>query len=185
MAILPLAVGIFAEFSRAGYSIGPVARWAAAGALMASALFGLPTQVGSAILFWQDRDYNRVVSLLEGRVHEDDWVYCDPAAYYPAKAMADTVFMKDYDTEDRFFTPEEKQRISVMVIAPRTLAMERKRIGGSWEAIGEPVRPPKRGLLFFKVNFGDKLVANYDLQVFRRKSGGIQPAPQRVPRPKG
>jgi hypothetical protein len=178
MAILPAAVGIFWEFSHAGSAIRPLARTAAVGALTISALFGMPTQVGSAIWFWQERDYNRVVSLLEGRVGKDDWVYCDSSAYYPAKAMEDTVFMQAYDKDDRFFTPDEKRRISVMVIAPWSFERSRKRLGGKWVAVGEPVRPPTRGLLFFKVNFGDKLVANYDLQLYRRTRDEAQDLPQ-------
>ena len=34
--------------------------------------------------------------------------------------------------------------------------------------MGEPVRPPERGMLFFRKGFGEKFSANYDLQVYRR-----------------
>jgi hypothetical protein len=170
MAILPLACGIFSEFSRALSLIGPLARSAAVAALGASALLGTPMQIASAVWFWQERDYDRVVSMVQGQVGKHDWVYCEPAAYYPVKAMADKVFMTHYDKDDRFFTPEEKRRISVMVIdaSPWEFERARTRLGGTWAPAGEPVRRPKGGFLFFRVNFGDHLAANYNLQAYRR-----------------
>jgi hypothetical protein len=172
MAILPVSVGIFTEFSRAGSAIGLLAKSGAAVALCASALIGMPMQLASAIWFWQERDYSRVIDLVQAHVSKEDWVYCDPSAYYPAKAMAGAVFVQGYDKFDRFFTPEEKSRISIMIIAPYWLERSKEKLGGSWSATGEPIRPPTRGLLFFKPNFGDKLVANYDLQVYRRNRDG-------------
>ena len=168
MAIGPLAIGIFSECSHAGFTIGPLARIAAAAALVASALMGMPLQLASALCFWQERDYSRVISLVHEHVGSGDWVYCDPAAYYPAKTTAEAVFLTSYDAEDRFFTPGEKGRISVMVIAPSGFERASKRLGGAWVATGEPVRPPDHGFLFFRTNFGDKLVLNYDLQAYRR-----------------
>jgi hypothetical protein len=184
MAILPLSLGIFSEFSRAGSAIGLLARSGAGAALFASALIGMPMQLASAIWFWQERDYSRVVNLVEAHVSTDDWVYCDPSAYYPAKALAGAVFVQGYDKFDRFFTPEEKRRISVMIIAPAWFERSREKLGGSWSATGEPIRPPTRGLLFFKPNFGDKLVANYDLQIYRRKHDRAYDLAQAWPDPK-
>jgi hypothetical protein len=168
MAIVPLAIGIFAEFSRGCVAIGPFARSAAVTALMASALFGMPLQLASAVWFWQERNYNRVISLVQEQVAKGEWVYCNPAAYYPAKATAGAVFLTSYDKDDRFFTPEEKRRISVMVIAPSEFDRARNRLGGTWTPRGDPVRPPNRGFLIFRTNLGDKLVGNYDLQAYRR-----------------
>ena len=132
MAILPLAGGIFSEFSRAGFAIRPFARTAAVAALGVSALLGMPLQLVSAARFRQDRDYGRVVSLVQRQVDKQDWVYCNPSAYYPAKATARTVFLTFYDKNDHFFTPEEKQHISVMVIAPSEFKRASERLGGTW-----------------------------------------------------
>jgi hypothetical protein len=168
MAILPLSAGIFAEFSCDGSAIPRLARMTAVTALCMSALLGMPLQLASALRFWHERDYDRVVSLVEGQIGKEDWVYCDPAAYYPAKATAGMVFLTSYDKDDRFFTHEEKQRISVMIVAPSEFERASKRLLGMWAPTGEPVRPPDSGLLFFRPKFGDKLVANYDLQAYRR-----------------
>jgi hypothetical protein len=167
-AILPLACGIFSEFSRARSAIHPFSRTAAMGALCASALLGVPMQLASAVWFWQERDYDRVVSLVQRHVGKQDCAFCDPEAYYAAKATAGTVFLTTYDWSDRFFTSAEKQRISVMVIAPSNFEGASKLLGGTWARMGEPVRPPERGMLFFRKGFGEKFSANYDLQVYRR-----------------
>lgn len=170
MAILPLAAGIFAEWSRAGNELSIAARTMAALALAGSCLVGMPFQVASALQFWNARDYLRVVSIVRGNVGGDDWVYCDPAAYYAVKTTAGSVFLTCYDKADRLFTPEEKRRISIMVIPPWQLEQQRARVGGQWLPVGEPIRPPDRGLWPFRRRFGDKLVANYELQLYRRRS---------------
>jgi hypothetical protein len=170
MAILPVSMGLFSEYAIAWSAIRPLSRTVSIAALCLSALLGMPLQLASAFRFWHERDYDRVVSLVEGQIAKEDWVYCDPAAYYPAKAAAGMVFLTMYDKEDRFFAAEEKQRISVMVVAPSEFERASKRLAGTWMPTGEPVRPPKGGLLFFRAKFGDKLVANYDLQLYRRKS---------------
>jgi hypothetical protein len=167
-AILPLSVGIFSEFSLATSAIRPAIRTIVAAALAGSALFGMPLQLGSAVRFWKERDYNRVVSLVRNHVRKDDWVYCAPAAYYPSKLTAEMVFLTTYDKYDRLFTSEEKQRISVMVIPPFLFERWSRRLGGTWGPAGEPVCPSESGFLFFSSKFGDKLVENYDLQAYRR-----------------
>jgi hypothetical protein len=168
MAILPVAVGIFSEFSRNGQAIRLPARGVAAAALVASALLGAPMQLASALEYWHERDYSRVAALVQQNVGESDQVYCDPQAYYPAKQTAQTVFLTTYDQRDRYFTIEEKRQISVIIVPPNEFERATKRIGGEWSATGTPIRPPEKPFLFFRNRFGDKLVANYNLQVYRR-----------------
>ena len=174
MAILPLSVGIFAEFSCSGRFVGALGRSMAVAALCLSAFLGMPLQLASAVRFWQERDYNRVIALVQANVDKEDWVYCDPGAYYPAKLASGAVFLMTYDKDDRFFTPDEKQRISVMIIPPYAFDRVSKRLGGAWVPTGEWIRPPDGGFLFFRVNFGDKLVWNYNLQAYRRAGRDIK-----------
>jgi hypothetical protein len=168
MAILPLAVGIFSEFSRDRSAIRFPARIGASAALVTSAVFGMPLQLASACEFWEERDYDRVVALVQQNADMTDQLYCDAQAYYPAKKLARTVFLTIYDKGDRFFTAEEKSRISVLIVPPYEFERAAKRIGGVWFPVGKPVRPPDRPFLFFRYRFGDKLIANYDLQAYRR-----------------
>jgi hypothetical protein len=168
MAIVPLAVGLFSEFSRSRSAIRMPVRVVASAALVASALTGMPLQLASAVEYWRERDYDRVVALVQQNVYKTDQVYCDAQAYYPAKELAQAVIITTYDKGDQFFNAEEKRLVTVIIVPPAEFERASKRIGGVWFPVGDPIRPPDRSLLFFRRRFGDKLVANYDLQAYRR-----------------
>ncbi|MBV8075198.1 MAG: hypothetical protein JO284_02305 [Planctomycetaceae bacterium] len=65
----------------------PIVRRPAVAAVAANCLLGFPLQLASAVRFWEERDYDRVKSLVRRHVYnEGEWIYCDPSAYYPAQA---------------------------------------------------------------------------------------------------
>jgi hypothetical protein len=65
------------------------------------------------------------------------------------------------------FTPEEKQRISILFIKPEHLEFTASQLGGTWEKVDE-YTPPRMGFLGTHWNMGFLSVYNYHLAVYRR-----------------
>ena len=167
-AILPLACGIFSEFSRTDrrsiHSVEP-RQWAHCVRALFSACqcnwlpqFGFGTKgtmIGSSR--WSN------VTLASRTA---------PSATQkpttPSKRRRGRSFSRPTTGAIAFLHRRRSSRISVMVIAPSKFESASKLLGGTWARMGEPVRPPERGMLFFRKGFGEKFSANYDLQVYRR-----------------
>jgi hypothetical protein len=131
--------------------------------IIVACAIGLPARMSLLALEWKQRDYAPVESLVDANLTPTDWVYCDFAAYYPAKLHAELVFLQGYF---QVMSPEEKQRINVLIIDPETIDAVREQIGGNWRDTGQHLAPVKSANLFgMHRKMGARL---YNLTVYRR-----------------
>ena len=165
MAYIPLSAGVLSS-PRALTLKGAHAVAATALILLACAV-GLPLQVASAVNFWRVRDYGRVEAYVNSLIRADDWIYCEPAAYYPSTRRSRNVFLRTYFA----MTPEEKARISILIVPPREAPTDMARLGGTWTRVGSPLTSGHAGFLGLSSRLGDKLTWNYELEAWRRKIG--------------
>jgi len=139
------------------------------GVLVLAAMVGLPLRLVRTVVEWHARDYTCVQSLVRNQVGPTDWVYCTYSAYYPAKDFAEHVFLPPYRHVMR---PDEKARISVLVVVPNESAEVRTFIGGEWREVGDRLAAreltPAFGMLQ-KAFFG-QATTGYRLTVLRRVS---------------
>jgi hypothetical protein len=128
---------------------------------------GLPLRLTRTVTEWGARDYAPVESLVRAHLGPTDWAYCTFSAYYPAKDVAEVVFLPSYS---RVMRPDEKGRIGVLVVAPNESAEVRTFIGGEWREVGDRLAAreltPAFGMLQ-KAFFG-QATAGYSLTVLRR-----------------
>lgn len=192
MAYVPLAVGVCSALApgatrKAGEGEAPAEPWAVQQArreprpprsrstamaitalVMLACLLGLPLQLALAAYDWGDRAYAPVERMVAPRIGKDDAVYCDYGAYFAAKPRAAVVYTPRHL---RRLTARDRQRISLLIIAPDDFEQVATEIGGSWFPNGPGVHP-HRGTLFADllgrpIGFGN-LTRKYDLQVYRR-----------------
>jgi hypothetical protein len=162
MTYLPLNLCLCASFTTLKRDGGPVRL---SRALIAAALLaGIPLNAFNASLNWADRDYAHVEKLIRNSVTSSDWLYGDFTAYYAAKTQAAQVFMPNYLLTSPF-RPEEKQRMTVLVVDPKNLSLATNAVGGVWLDTGQGFIPMHRG---WKWKIGFLATPNYRLQVYRR-----------------
>ncbi len=179
MAYIPLAVGVCSAMSKWRFNFKNPMKLLVLGSLLLTCSVGLPLQLASAAYYWNDRDYAKVESLVESNVRESDWVYCAHGAYYAAKKKASVVIVVSYSS--KLLTPQDKEKISVLIIRPDQFERVANMLGGQWYSSGDGISPSKKSFLVFQdlfnknkrlsdyVRHQNKLLSNYDLQVFRRK----------------
>lgn len=130
---------------------------------------GLPLRLTRTVTEWGARDYAPVESLVRAHLGPTDWAYCTFSAYYPAKDVAEVVFLPSYS---RVMRPDEKGRIGVLVVAPNESARVQALIGGEWREVGDRLAAreltPAFGMLQ-KAFFG-QATTGYRLTVLRRVS---------------
>jgi hypothetical protein len=162
MTYIPLSLCVCATLTSVESSGGPrrLSRALVAAALLA----GIPLNAVNAALDWADRDYGPVETLIRNNVIPGDWLYGDFTAYYAAKVHAGQVFMPNYLLTTPF-RPDEKARITVLVVDPNNLRFATNAIGGSWMDTGHGFVPAHGG---WKWKFGFLATPNYRLQVYRR-----------------
>lgn len=128
-------------------------------------MVGWPLQIASAVNYWNDRDYERIENLVVKYVSKQDGVYCDYAAYYSVKNIAKVTFLPSYL---KVISDEEKKQITIAIAPSSQFNNIKEKIGGNWVELDEGIKPNKQSFLMFKKDFGDKLVENYNLSVFKR-----------------
>jgi MFS family permease len=172
MAFIPLAIIYCAIWSRSELVLP---RKTLIALLSIACLTGLPLQLAIASHDWRDRDPAAVHGFVDAAVREDDVVYCDWTAYYPAKAKARRVYLPKYLLR---ITPEEASTVTVAIVSPyRTprldldAAGQLATLGGEWIKTGESLQPSKAGLLGNNWESGYLSLPNYALQVWRRAPG--------------
>lgn len=125
-------------------------------------LVGLPARLTLTALEWDARDYAPVEEFVERHVNSNDCVYCEPAAYYPAKRKAATVFLPSYKS---VMSPEEKAEVTLLIVSADSFQAVGSFLGGQWERI-EAYSSVEGGISRpFRRNLGARL---YDLAVYRR-----------------
>lgn len=165
MAFIPLAVGVCSELPRLGKLTNTnLLRWYVYGILILTCFVGLPWQLASAAYYWHDRDYSRVEALAERNVKPDDWVYFDYSAYYAVKGKV-AAAAEFFGWQLGVMSPQEKAKISLMIIPVEQFDRVTTKLGGHWSDIGDSVTPAQGRSVFFS---GRWLAQSYDLHVFRR-----------------
>lgn len=134
-------------------------------ALSAAFIVGIGTHLAVAAYDWSDRDYAPVTQFTCEHVKNDDWLHGDHVVYYAAKPVAARVFMPYYLPAMR---ESEKQRVSVLVIAPDSLTEAVQGLGGDWVSTGARLSPKRGGLLGNAWKRGFLSAPNHELEVFRR-----------------
>ncbi|MDB6023711.1 MAG: hypothetical protein JWQ04_3568 [Pedosphaera sp.] len=144
---------------------GGIWRWIC-GAFLAGAMgISLALNGVTAAADWSDRDYSNVEKLLRENVNASDWLYGEHAAYYAAKRTAARTFMPLYLSA---FLPEEKQRLTVLIITPKDFDEVTNVIGGNWISTGKKFTPERNGFWASRRNMGFLSMRNYELEVYRR-----------------
>ncbi len=163
MTYAPLCLCVCATLS--SNPLPRVLRWAAGGALATTVGIGVGLHLAVAVYDRRDRDYTLVTSFVRQNVTASDWLYGDHEAYYAAKPVAARTFMP-------FYLPamldEEKQRLTVLVIAPGNLPEVTNTVGGNWVSTGARLSPQRRALLGTDWKRGFLSMPNQELEVFRR-----------------
>jgi hypothetical protein len=170
MAYVPLAVGVCSSL---GSLLPHASRGGAVWALLVSAcLLGLPLQLGLSAYDWEDRGYGRVEAMVEESVQPEDWAFTQYGAYYPARRKAAMVFLPHSLYR---LTPRERERLTLLILAPDERERVIEWVGGEWGSLGAGIRPRKgtlfEDLLGRPLRFGN-LDRKYELQAFRRSGYG-------------
>ncbi|MDJ0795348.1 MAG: hypothetical protein QNJ51_00725 [Calothrix sp. MO_167.B12] len=166
MVYIPLTIGVCSSLSNIKFHFRKVLHSLIIISLFVSCLFGTPLQTFSGLYYWNNRDYQYIDALAERNVKSNDWVYCDSAAYYAVKKRAEFTATDFYI---KAMTPQEKNKISLLIIPADKFESIINTIGGKWSSSLDKFKSTK-DFLIFKSNFGDKLIGTYNLQVFRRIS---------------
>lgn len=123
----------------------------------------------TAIYNWSDRNYAHVAKLIEGNVRPNDIMYGEFSTYYAAKKQAREIFTPFYLSA---MLDSEKQRLTVLVVAPDELKRVVEVVGGSWAPTGAGYTPARSGFWENKIDMGFLSTRDYRLQVFRRSNEG-------------
>jgi len=135
---------------------------------------GLPARLAVTVAQWELRDPRPLDELAARHLTDADWVYCDWAGYYAARAHAGEVFLYAYRTQ---LTPSEKADIDALLIRPEQLSEIRFWIGGEWEAVERHTPVPRvSGPLGFRAA---GVAEAYELTLYRRAE---PPVPSVEPR---
>ena len=140
-------------------------RWICGIFLAATMGFGIALHGITAASDWRDRDYANVEKLVHENVTGSDWMYGEFSTYYAAKQTAAQIFLPMYLPA---FLPEEKARLTVLVIAPKNFSEVTNAIGGIWISTGKKFVPEEKGFWATRRDMGFLSMQNYQLEVYRR-----------------
>lgn len=146
-------------------------RWMCGIFLAAAVVIGAGLHGITALADWRDRDYANVEQLIRGNVSGTDWFYGEFTTYYAAKKTAARVFMPLYLPA---FSESEKQRLTVLALAPRDFDMVTRIIGGNWVPTGKGFTPARKGFWADKRDMGFLSNMNYELKIYRRKEDQLK-----------
>jgi hypothetical protein len=167
MTYAPLCLCVCATLSEVPLS-RPL-RCASVVALGVSIALGVLLHGAAAVYNWTDRDYENVIRLVNHSVSNTDNMYGDWVTYFAAKRVARKLYLPGYLPS---FLENEKRRLTVLVIAPRDLAMVTETVGGEWVPTGQRLVPKRRGFLGTGLNMGF-LSFDWELAVYRRAESGL------------
>jgi len=135
---------------------------------------GLPFQFLVALHDWNDRQPGPFTAWLQGKISQDDVVYCDYPYYYPVKFRAKRVYTGFYINH---MTPAEAQQVTMVILDPRKpwfgapkIDLSKARETSRWTA--------RRTSLFGNsMQFGFLSSPNYECLVFDLKPAPAQTVP--------
>ncbi len=163
MTYIPLAICICATLSQCQFGSfeRKISLTLAAAAIAVSIfLHGV-----TATYNWSDRNYAHVEKLIEENVGPEDIMYGEFSTYYAAKKRAREIFTPFYLTA---MLDSEKQRLTVLVVAPDEVKKVTDIVGGLWTPTGAGYKPVRSGFWENKIDMGFLSTQDYRLLVFRR-----------------
>lgn len=182
IVIAPLLLVTLIERRRQEPVLAPVFRRAILLVLVLAVAVGLPLQIAAAFVT-PNRDSDRVNRFVGQQIHADDVALVSPMAWYAVWPIAAKAYTTEYDVENKFMTPEDEGRVSVLIIDPVVFPAANARFGGDWHQVAVLPHSDKRMPIFSR-NFGAKLTDQYSLVVYRhaprdRDVAGDNPPPMR------
>lgn len=135
MVVLPLAISNFSYLDRVFKSV--VDRWLKFPVLTGILLLFLTLCPYSGyldlVLNWQSSSYSPIASFVQKALETVDkdreWVLCDPNTYFAAKKEGRVVLYQYYLDA---ISPEDKEKVSVLIVRPQFLARAQNKLGGKW-----------------------------------------------------
>lgn len=143
MAYIPLAICLLATIENSRLNRKRTISSLIVGGLVLVCLAGLPLHLVEIARDWKIRDYAQIEALVNRNVTNKDWVLCELPVYYAAKKKADVVILPTYTGSADFDTIPEKEKISVLILKPKTLEDREfaHRLGGKWKPTGDGISP--------------------------------------------
>ncbi len=133
--------------------------------LAATLLIGIGPHLAAAASDWSDRNHQRVERLIRDNTSSADWIYCDYGAFYASKLHGAKAFAPTYLAA---IQPEEKSKITALVIHPRHFNEVTNVLGGVWIPTGAELVPAREGLFGTDWRGGFLAMQNYRFTVYRR-----------------
>lgn len=88
------------------------------------------------VLNWNSSNYFRIEAFVQENISSDEWVLSDPISYFAAKKGGKTVIYKPYLT---VISPQEKEKVSVLIVRPQDSSLLQAKLGGKWHKRGKPL----------------------------------------------
>ena len=136
--------------------------------LILACLTGLPLQLMFVHYDADDRDLDRVESLISREVNADDCVLCDFSAYYATKKRVKMVFLPTYID---LMSDDDKNSLTALILSPDRKKSLEEKIGGNWHSVGFMVKPKQIAIVEWlsrkSIDVGN-LGKKYNIQIYRK-----------------
>ncbi len=86
------------------------------------------------VLNWNSSNYFRVEAFVQENISSGEWVLSDPISYFAAKKGGKTVIYKPYL---RVIPPQEKEKVSALIVRPQDSSLLQVELGGKWHKHGK------------------------------------------------
>jgi hypothetical protein len=166
MVFLPLVITVVHLASVEWQASGASLRWVIVGGLAAACLWGLPLRTAGIAAAWEDRDPRRVSDFLHANLAPGEIALTDFKTYYGVWQNGSRPLLPTYLPAIR---PEEKARVTVLVVRESEASPILAAMGGSWRRTGA-VLQPARSPSWSKRLMAELRDEDYALVVFRRPS---------------
>jgi len=173
MALLPLTIGVFGLLATEFRRISSLQRLGAVAALVAAAVIGLPVRIWALAAGAADRSPASVSAFVRAHIRPDDVAVADFKAYYALRELTLRPLAITYLPAIR---PEERDRVTVLIVKPQDLQAAQQVVGGHWLSISAKPAPrqPNALLALIVKELRDD---DYPLLVYRRNATrGVAPS---------
>jgi hypothetical protein len=159
MVFLPLILAV-AHLASANI----VWRFPVAVLLTIAGLAGLPLRLAGVLASFDERSPDRVTHFVRGVVSEEALVLADFRTYY---ALLNAGLRPLLPTYVPAMTPTERRAVRLLILRDVDLEPARQALGGTWQATGAQLPPPREPSLFRKA-IAELREEDYSLTVYRR-----------------
>ncbi|MBL0156482.1 MAG: hypothetical protein IPP47_05195 [Bryobacterales bacterium] len=165
MALLPLMIGVFGLLAAEFWRISSIQHTAAVATLTAAALIGLPIRLWALAAGAADRSPAAVSAFVRAHVRPDDVAVADFKVYYALRELTLRPLAITYLPAIR---PEERDRVTVLIVKPQDAQAVQQVIGGHWLSSG--TKPaPRRSNAVLALIVKELRDDDYPLLVYRRE----------------